>query len=208
MIDPSPWPGRYVALEGIEGAGKSTVARLLAGHLEASGRPVVQVREPGGTHLGEGIRSLLLDGDDALAPWAEAMLFAAARAQLAREVVGPALRAGSWVVSDRTVYSSLAYQGAGRGLGIDPVRRVNAAGLAGVWPDLVILLRIDPGEGLARQEVPDRIGGEGMALQAAVSQAFDTLAAEEPQRFAVVDAARPLPAVVEEVKAVVEARCS
>src|SRR5690606_3007416 len=114
MTETSPGPGRYIALEGVEGAGKSTVALRLADRLQASGRDAVPVREPGGTAVGETIRILLLDGEEALAPWTEAMLFAAARAQLAHEVIAPALASGQWVVSDRTVYSSLAYQGVGR----------------------------------------------------------------------------------------------
>ena len=115
----------YVAFEGIEGAGKSTVAQRVGERLEADGRTVVRVREPGGTAVGERIRAILLGHDLAPDPWTEALLFAAARAQLAAEVIGPALAEGAWVLSDRSVYSSLAYQGAGRGLGVDAVRSVN-----------------------------------------------------------------------------------
>jgi len=198
--------GPYIALEGIEGAGKSTVANRLADLLDDGTRRVIRVREPGGTAAGERIRGVLLDTGSILSPWAEALLFAASRAQLARDVVGPALEAGSWVISDRTVYSSLAYQGGGRGLGIDAVRALNEPGLEGVWPALVVLLRIDPGTGLARQEVPDRIGGEGVAFQARVAAAFDEVAASEPDRFLVVDASRDVASVTDQVLAGVLAR--
>jgi dTMP kinase len=198
--------GPYIALEGIEGAGKSTVANRLADLLDDGTRRVIRVREPGGTAAGERIRGVLLDTGSVLSPWAEALLFAASRAQLARDVVGPALEAGSWVISDRTVYSSLAYQGGGRGLGIDAVRALNEPGLEGVWPELVVLLRIDPGTGLARQEVADRIGGEGLAFQARVAAAFDEVAASEPDRFLVIDASRDVASVIDQVMAGVLAR--
>ncbi len=190
--------GHYVALEGVEGAGKSTVAAQLAALLARRGIYTITVREPGGTSLGEGIRRLLLDGEE-MEPWAEALLFAAQRAQLAAEVVRPALQQGSWVISDRSVYSSLAYQGGARRLGIGKVRSVNEAGLQGVWPELVVLLRVPAEEGLARQEVPDRIGGQGTSFQRAVAEAYELLAEEEPERFWVVDAGRPLGDVVEAV---------
>lgn len=196
----------YIALEGIEGAGKSSVANRLADILDDGARRVVRVREPGGTAAGESIRRVLLDTGSVLSPWAEALLFAASRAQLARDVVGPALEAGSWVISDRTVYSSLAYQGGGRGLGIDRVRALNEPGLEGVWPQMVVLLRIDPETGLARQEVADRIGGEGLAFQARVAAAFDEVAASEPERFLVVDASQDIARVTDQVLAGVAAR--
>ncbi|MEN8114316.1 MAG: dTMP kinase [Actinomycetota bacterium] len=189
----------YVAFEGIEGAGKSTVAERVGALLEVDGRRVVRVREPGGTPVGEAIRAILLGRDLSPDPWTEALLFAAARAQLAAEIVGPALEDGAWVLSDRTVYSSLAYQGAGRNLGIDAVRRVNEPGLRGVWPSLVVLLHVDPHEGLERQDVGDRIGDEGVAFQQRVADGFDTVAQSEPERFVHVDAGAPLDDVVEAV---------
>jgi dTMP kinase len=196
---------RYIALEGIEGTGKSTVALRLAEHLRGSGREVIVVREPGGTPPGEGIRDLLLHGDD-LEPWTEALLFAAQRAQLAAEVVRPALAAGTWVISDRTVYSSLAYQGGGRGLGVEQVRAVNAAGLLGTWPEMVVLLEIDPATGLARQRVADRIGAEGIRFQQRVAETFAALAEAEPDIFRSVTADRPLEEVAASVIALVEDR--
>jgi len=188
---------RYVAFEGIDGAGKSTVARGAAEAFGAAGHDVVVVREPGGTPVGESIRHVLLDRGGSMGPWAEAMLFAAQRAQLAIEVIAPALAAGRVVVGDRSVYSSLAYQGGARRLGIDDVRRVNAAGLQGVWPGLVVLLRVDPETGLAREDEADRISIEGARFQAAVAEAYDALAAAEPERFIVLDARRPVAEVVD-----------
>jgi dTMP kinase len=172
--------GRYIAFEGIDGAGKSTVAEAVAERLRTDDRTVVTVREPGATAVGEAIREILLHSHDDLVPWSEALLFAAARAQLAAQTVGPLLQAGAWVLSDRSVYSSLAYQGGARGLGIDIVRTVNAAGLGGVWPHLVVLLELDPGDGLARQEVADRIGGEGVEFQEQVAATYRQLAADDP----------------------------
>jgi dTMP kinase len=173
--------GRYIAFEGIDGAGKSTVAEAVADELRSEDRNVVTVREPGGTPVGEAIREILLHSHDDLVPWSEALLFAASRAQLAAQTVAPLLEAGAWVLSDRTVYSSLAYQGGGRGLGIDIVRTVNAAGLDGVWPDVVIVLELDPTTGLERQEEPDRIGGEGIELQERVAAAYRQIAETDPR---------------------------
>ncbi len=176
----------YVAFEGPEGAGKSTVLQLVAAELAAAGSEVVTIREPGGTDLGEGIRALLLHGP-VMAAWAEALLFAAQRSQLAEDVVRPALARGAWVLSDRSVYSSLAYQGHARQLGVSQVRLVNEAGLGGTWPDTVVLLRTDPAEGLRRQRVHDRIGGEGLEFQRAVAAGYDLLAESDADRFLVVE---------------------
>lgn len=179
---------RYVAIEGIDGAGKSTVARLVADRLIEIGHDVTHVREPGGTRTGEAVRTILLGHEAQPDLWAEALLFAAARSQLASEIVGPALAAGRTVVSDRCVYSSLAYQGGARGLGVDAVRQVNEAGLQGVWPDTVVLLRIEAERGLAREDEADRISLLGVELQERVAATYDELAAAEPDRFVVVDA--------------------
>lgn len=187
---------RYVAFEGVDGAGKSTIARLVADRLMDIGHDVVHVREPGGTRAGEAIREILLGPDSQPDPWAEALLFAAARSQLASEIVGPALADGKTVVSDRCVYSSLAYQGAGRGLGVEAVRMVNEAGLQGVWPDTVVLLRVSPERGLAREDEADRISVAGLDLQERVAAAYESLAAAEPERFVVLDAASGVDEVV------------
>ncbi len=195
--------GRYLAVEGVDGAGKTTVARALVAALEARGEEVLLVREPGGTPTGEAIRRILLHSDDLVAAWTEAMLFAASRAQLAAEVIGPALQAGKVVVSDRTVYSSLAYQGGARGLGIEEVRRVNEAGLQGVWPDRVLLLQVDAAAALEREDAVDRISVEGVALQQKVSEAYALIAAIETERFRVIDASRPIEDVISDAIAAV-----
>lgn len=188
----------YLAIEGVDGAGKSTVAASVVQRLEEAGRDVMLVREPGGTPLGEEIRRILLHGEDMTA-WTEAMLFAAQRAQLVATVVAPALEAGRVVVSDRTYYSSLAYQGGGRGLGIDRVRAVNEAGLGGVVPDVVAVLWLDPDDALARQAESDRIGGEGVAFQKRVAEAYRLLASEDGERVHFIDANRPVEAIVEAI---------
>ncbi len=187
---------RYVAFEGVDGAGKSTIARLVADRLMDIGHDVVHVREPGGTPTGEAIREILLGPDSQPDPWAEALLFAAARSQLASQIVGPALAADKTVVSDRCVYSSLAYQGAGRGLGVEAVRMVNEAGLQGVWPDTVVLLRVAPERGLAREDEADRISVTGLELQKRVAAAYESFATAEPDRFVVLDAAAGVDEVV------------
>jgi dTMP kinase len=189
---------RYLAVEGVDGAGKSTVCREIAGRLRARGESVVEVREPGGTRLGEEIRSLLLHGE-AMAPWTEALLFAAQRAQLAAEVIAPALAGGEYVVSDRSYFSSLAYQGGARGLGIERVRAVNETGLDGVIPDLVAVLWLDPDDALTRQDGVDRIGGEGSTFQREVAAAYRRLAAEDPDRVVLIDGSGRVEAVVDEI---------
>lgn len=171
---------KYIALEGGDGSGKSTVSAALRTRLEEAGRSVVVVREPGGTPLGEVVRGLLLDSDR-LDDWAEVFLFAAQRAELTSEVVAPALEAGEWVLSDRTYYSSIAYQGRARGLGEDLVRSINETGLNGVVPDHVFVLDVEPETALARQDRPDRIGGEGVEFQAAVREGYLNLSRSDPR---------------------------
>jgi dTMP kinase len=186
---------KYVALEGVDGSGKSTVATALVDRLNASGKPAILVREPGGTPLGEKVRELLLDSDS-LEDWAEVFLFAAQRAELASRVIRPALDAGSWVVADRSYYSSIAYQGRGRGLGEGRVRTINEAGLGGVVPDLVFVLDVDPELAHDRQERPDRIGREGVEFQAEVRAAYLDLA-EAEERVHVLDGNRSVDDLVE-----------
>jgi len=197
---------RYAAIEGVDGAGKSTVAARVATAFEERGAEVVRVREPGGTAAGEAIRAILLGSESDLSDWTEALLFAAARAQLAAAIVGPALGAGKTVISDRSVYSSLAYQGAGRGLPIDDVRSVNRQGLGEVWPDTVVLLRLDPEQGLQREDEADRISLAGADLHRRVGLAYDTLAAAEPDRFVVIDASLPIDVVAAHAVAALEER--
>jgi len=192
--------GAYIAIEGGDGSGKSTVATAVEERLNALGYETVMVREPGSTALGEEIRKLLLDGDH-MAPWAEAFLFAAQRAQLAAEVIAPALAAGKWVISDRTYFSSVAYQGAGRGLGTETVRSINETGLEGVEPDHVFVLDIDVDVALGRQGSPDRIGGEGPSFHRAVRGAYQQLAETEPERVKIIDNSMDLDTVVVEIMA-------
>ena len=178
--------GFYLALEGIEGSGKSTLGRLLADRLADREIDSISVREPGGTDLGEELRHLVLHAGH-VAPWAEAALFAASRAQLAAEVIAPALADGRWVISDRSYYSSLADQGGGRDLGVEAVRRLNETVLDGILPDLVVVLDIEPEVGFARETERDRIGEGGLALQAAVAETYRKLAAED-DRVSLLDA--------------------
>ena len=190
--------GKYIALEGGDGSGKSTVAAALAQRLAGMGTEVLTVREPGGTPLGEAVRDLLLDSEQ-LDDWAEAFLFAAQRAELARTVVGPALSQGKWVVSDRSYYSSIAYQGAGRGLGEDMVRSLNERGLGDVTPDLVVVLDLDTDSALARQHRADRIGGQGAEFQQRVRESYQRMAQAEPERVRLLDASAPLEDLVDQI---------
>lgn len=176
---------RYIALEGVDGSGKSTVGAALADRIRSRGEDVVVTREPGGTGFGEVIRGMLLDSDH-LGIRAEVLLFAAQRAVLVDEVIRPALERGEWVISDRTYYSSLAYQGHARGVGEDWVRRVNEWAVDGVQPDLVVVLDVDPEEGLRRQHRADRIGREGVEFQSRVRAAYLDVARREPGRVLVL----------------------
>ena len=178
--------GFYIALEGIEGSGKSTLGGLLASRLADQHIDSVSVREPGGTELGEELRRLVLHAGH-VAPWAEAALFAASRAQLAADVISPALADGRWVISDRSYYSSLAYQGGGRELGVEAVRLLNETVLDGVLPDLVVVLDIEPEVGFARETERDRIGEGGLALQRTVAETYRRLAGDD-DRVVLLDA--------------------
>jgi dTMP kinase len=192
-----------ISLEGIDGAGKTTVAARLAEALGA-----VLLREPGGAALSERIRALVKDPALEVDPRAEALLYAAARAQLVAEQLRPRLAAGETVVLDRFVDSSLAYQGAGRGLGVEEVRRLNLFGTGGLLPDRTLLLRIEPEVALARAagrgEAADRLEREAGEFFAAIAAAYDALAAAEPERFAVIDAARAPEAVLADCLAAVQ----
>jgi dTMP kinase len=197
-------PGRLIAFEGVEGSGKSTQLELLRRALEGRVREVVVTREPGGTPAGERIRAVLLDPAVELHPRAEALLFAAARAELVEAVIRPALERGAVVLCDRYLDSSLAYQGGARGLGRGPVTEVNRFATGGLVPDLVVLLDLDPASGLRRRAGElDRIEGQDLAFHRRVRQAFCDLAAADPGRFAVVDAAAPVQEVAARVQAAV-----
>jgi dTMP kinase len=192
--------GRLITIEGLDGAGKTTLAEGLAGALRGGGREVALLREPGGVELSERIRALVKDPALRVDARAEALLYAAARAQLVDERVEPALAAGTWVLLDRFVDSSLAYQGVGRGLGVDAVRDVNLFGTGGLAPDRTLLLRVDGSTRATRRavrgEAPDRLEREGGAFFDAIGAAYDELAAAEPVRFRVLDADREPDAVL------------
>ena len=190
----------FVSLEGIDGSGKSTQARLLAAEL---GAETVTVREPGGTEAAERIRSLLADPGVELEPLAELMLFLAARADLTERVIRPALDADRDVVADRFSDSSVAYQGAARGLGVGEVISLCDAATDGLWPDLTLLLRIDPETGLGRADGDDRFEAEGLELQRAVATAYEEIAQIASDRVAVIDATGTVDEVHERVMAAV-----
>jgi dTMP kinase len=194
-----------ITVEGLDGAGKTTLVAGLAAALDERGRPVLVLREPGGVEASERIRELLADPELALDPRAEALLYAAARAQLVAEELRPLLADGQWVLLDRFVDSSLAYQGAGRGLGVEEIRALNAFATGGLAPDRTLLLRIEPAKGLARisGRPADRLEQAGGAFFAAVAEAYDALATAEPERIAVIDADRPPEAVVADALAAV-----
>jgi dTMP kinase len=189
----------FVTFEGIDGSGKSTQARLLADALASDGRDVVATREPGGTEAGERIRELILSGPE-IAPWTEAALFAAARAQLVEEVIAPGLARGADVICDRYLDSSLAYQGIARGLGVERVLELNVQAIRGILPDRTFLLLIDPDESVRRLREPgDRIEREDDAFRARVAEAYSELAATFPQRIAPIDGTRPPREIAEEI---------
>ena len=199
--------GQLITIEGLDGTGKTTLADALADALRADGRDVLLLREPGGVELSERIRALVKDPALEVDARAEALLYAAARAQLVAERVEPALAAGTWVLLDRFVDSSLAYQGAGRGLGIEAVRDVNHFATGGLRPDRTLLLRADPATRAARQavrgEAPDRLEREGGAFFDAIAGAYDALSAAEPERFRVLDAGADPAAVLSAARAAV-----
>ncbi len=176
----------FISLEGIDGSGKSTQAKLLA---KALG-DVVLVREPGGTETGERIRGLLKDPSLDLNPLAELLLFCAARAELVAQVVGPAREAGRDVVCDRFSDSSVAYQGVARGLGAERVEEICDLATGGVWPDLTILLRLEPDRAAKRigRRKADRFEEEGIELQRLVAEGYDEVARRHPDRIRIVDA--------------------
>jgi dTMP kinase len=179
----------FISFEGLDGCGKTTQAAMLADALELEGREVVRVREPGGTPTGERIRELLLDATATIGPAAEALLYAAARAQLVEEVIVPALARGSVVIADRFIDSSLAYQGAGRGLGLERILAVNKLATGGLMPDATVLLRLDADQASRRRgTAPDRIESEDAGFHHQVAQGFDAAATRFPERINVVDA--------------------
>ena len=205
--------GVMICLEGIDGCGKSTQMRLLRAALLRRGRPVGYagapgrtLREPGGTPLGESIRRRLLHHRADMEPWAEALLYAAARAQLAHDVLAPSLAAGWVVLIDRYIDSSLAYQGHARGLGIDDVLSFNLLATGGLLPRISVVIAVDPAEAAGRRRgAPDRIEAEGIAFQQRVADGYALLAERFPQRIAPVDGSRPPLAVGADIEEIVTA---
>ncbi len=192
----------FISLEGVDGSGKSTQARLL---VEALGAETVAIREPGGTDAAERIRDLLADPAVALEPLAELLLFLAARADLTERVIRPALEAGRTVVSDRFSDSSVAYQGAARGLGVGEVIGLCDTATDGLWPDLTLLLKVEPELSLGRAGGKDRFESEGVELQRAVARAYEEIAIIASDRVVVVDADGTVDEVHERVMEAVEA---
>ena len=189
----------FVTFEGLDGSGTTTQSELLGQHLEEAGRDVVLTREPGGTELGDRIRELVLGGTE-ISPWAEAALFAAARAELVSEVIQPALERGADVVCDRYLDSSLAYQGIARGLGLDRVLELNLHAISGILPDRTYLLIVDPEEAARRRGDPsDRIEREDDEFRVRVAQAYEELAAAFPQRIVTIHGARPAGEIASEI---------
>lgn len=195
-------PGFFVSFEGGEGCGKSTQIGLLMAHWQSAGQPVLQVREPGGTGIGEVIRHLLKyhPENEAMTREAELLLFAASRAQLVREKIQPFLASGGIVVADRFLDSTTVYQGSGRHLPADQVAAINEFATGGCRPDVTFLLDLDASAGLARARARhgarhDRMEQEAEAFYHTVRQAYLDLAAREPARFCVLDASRPAPEI-------------
>jgi dTMP kinase len=189
----------FVTFEGVDGSGKTTQAELLAQSLRAEGREVVATREPGGTPLGEEVRRLLLDGVE-MSAWAEATLFAAARAELVERVIAPALEAGRDVVCDRYVDSSLAYQGIARGLGVDRVLELNMHVIQGRMPSRTFLVLVDPEVAAERSKGADRIEREGSDFHRKVDEAYRALATMFPDRIIPVDGNRPPDEIADEIR--------
>jgi dTMP kinase len=190
----------FISFEGVDGSGKTTQVALLADSLRGEGRNVVATREPGGTPAGERIRELLLEGGD-IAPWTEAALFAAARAQLVDEVIRPALARGADVICDRYIDSSLAYQGIARGLGVERVLELNLLATSGLLPDRTFFLAISPEDTTGRKNAePDRIEREGDEFAAIVDQGYRELAAIFAKRVVTIDATMPASDISREVR--------
>jgi dTMP kinase len=200
--------GTLITIEGIDGAGKSTLAAGLLDAIAGEGVTAELLREPGGVRTAERIRELVRDPEATIGARAEALLYAAARAQLVEEALEPLLADGCLVLLDRFIDSSLAYQGAGRDLGIDAVAAINAFGTGGLTPDRTLLLRIDPAAGRARSAsrglAPDRLEQQPDAFFARIAAAYDALAASHPGRIRVIDADQPPERVLADALAAVE----
>ena len=182
----------YIAFEGIDGSGKPSLIENLSTILDSQNKKHIIVREPGGTSVGEGIRELLLSHDYQVNPLAEALLMSASRAQLIQETVIPTINNGQVVVTDRSAYSSVAYQGVGRGLGYQEIYQLNDLAIDGFWPEKVILLDIDPKISLSRQKIADRIGSGEVDFFRKVRSGYLKLADEFESQFLVLNATKSI----------------
>ncbi|EFA22241.1 dTMP kinase [Bifidobacterium gallicum] len=197
----------FITFEGIDGAGKTTQVKLLAQALQEAGRSVEVTREPGGTALGASLRRLLLEGvadGSAIDEHAEALMFAADRAQHVAQVIRPAMQRGDDVICDRYIDSSVAYQGGGRDIGADQIRALSMWATGGLVPDLTIVLDLDPALSAARLNRPaDRMESAGDEFARRTREAFLAMAAAEPERFRVIDASLPVERIAADVRAAV-----
>ena len=188
--------GKFITLEGPDGSGKSTILNLISDYLKYKGIDFIVSREPGGTRIGEEIRDIILDNNNTnMGPETEALLYAAARGQHVHEKIIPALKSGKIVVCDRFVLSSLAYQGVGRGLGIDKVKMINDFGLRGVYPDLVLFFHIDPELTLERKTIKeggDRLEQEGVRFHRKVYDGYMELLKKYPENIKIIDATKSI----------------
>ncbi len=194
--------GIFITFEGTDASGKTTQIGLLSEYLEKKGVPHIVTREPGGTAIGEKIRTIILDKENSeMHPATEALLYAASRAQLTGQVVRPALREGKVVISDRFLDSSIAYQGYGRNLG-DMIRRINEPAVEGLKPDLTILLKTDPAAMRKRRDasLEDRMDSQKLEFHREVLRGYLTLSQEEPERFFVIDGERPVDEIAKAIR--------
>lgn len=213
MASNHPVPGKMISFEGSEGSGKSTQITRLAAHLQKMGREVISVREPGGTEIGEQIRNIIVHNSrgDEMCPETELLLFAAARAQLVREIIAPALVAGKIVLSDRFLDSSTVYQGIGRNLAPDPVQQINRFAVGNVMPDLTLVIDVPTEVSLARirqraSDIPDRMERENIDFYHKVREGYLLLAKGMPERLAVIDGDTTEDAIEKKIWSVVKPR--
>jgi dTMP kinase len=208
---PEKPPGKLISFEGSEGSGKSSQIARLAQHLEKAGHEVVVTREPGGTEIGEQIRNIIVHNSrgDEMCAQTELLLFTAARAQLVRELIAPALMRGAIVLSDRYLDSTTVYQGIGRNLALDPVNQINRFAVGNVMPDLTVVIDVPTAVSLARirqraSDLPDRMERENISFYDKVREGYLLLARSMPQRFFLVDGTQPIDVIEKKVRAEVQ----
>lgn len=199
--------GLFIVLEGPDGSGKSTVAKMIADYLGQKGHEIVFSREPGGTNISEKVRDIILDNDnDEMADTTEALLYAASRAQHVSEKIIPWLESGKTIICERYIYSSLVYQGIGRGLGVEKVKMINEFGTKGIYPDLVLFFDIDPGKALKRKtrhDGGDRLEQEDLSFHRQVFEGYKQIIKIFPE-IKIIDASRKRKEIFSEVKQIIE----